>query len=77
MIEEYARGENFECPVCKQKTIRMIFDICDVCGWQYDLAYHDIPDRIGANKISLNQAKENYKKYGYFDPKYLHEKTNN
>ncbi len=38
------------------------YDICSVCGWQYDLAQNKIPDyKGGANQMSLNEAKEAYK----------------
>ncbi|WP_411343405.1 CPCC family cysteine-rich protein [Paenibacillus sp. WLX1005] len=39
--------------------------ICDVCFWQFDFTAHLKPDQeSGANKISLNQAIENYKRFG-------------
>ena len=42
-----------------------LFDICEVCYWQYDPVAHEKPDTIiGANSVSLNQAKINYKEYG-------------
>ena len=37
--------------------------ICNVCGWEKDGVQNDDPDFWGgANKMSLNQAKEAYKK---------------
>ncbi|MGO4372798.1 CPCC family cysteine-rich protein [Paenibacillus sp. 2TAB19] len=58
-----------QCPCCEYFTVEsddeVIVDICDVCFWQYDAVAHDSPDRnIGANHISLTQARENYKKFG-------------
>ncbi len=58
-----------QCPCCGYCTIEsddeVIVDICDICLWQYDEVAHDNPDKIsGANKISLNEAKENFLKYG-------------
>ena len=43
-----------------------LFEICEVCFWQYDAVAHDRPDEIvGANhNISLNEAKRNYERYG-------------
>ena len=55
------------CPCCGYYTISMdetqdiIIDFCEVCGWQYDVAGILKPDRaIGPNRISLNEARENY-----------------
>jgi hypothetical protein len=57
------------CPCCENFTVEsrdeIIVDICEVCFWQYDVVAHKKPDwNIGANHISLNQAKENYKRIG-------------
>jgi len=39
------------------------YDICDVCGWQNDSLQNKYPDfKGGANQMSLNEAKEAYKK---------------
>jgi rubredoxin len=61
--------KRIKCPCCGFFTIEndddIIFDFCDVCGWQYDVAAHNKPDiSIGANKISLNEARKNYKLFG-------------
>lgn len=61
--------KRLQCPCCGYFTVEsedeVIVDICDVCFWQYDLVAHNYPDKnIGANHISLNQAIENYKKFG-------------
>ncbi len=41
------------------------FDYCDVCGWSDDDVQAADPDFPGgANKMSLNQARANFKKYG-------------
>ena len=55
-----------QCPCCGYFTIdgdeEVIIDYCEVCGWRYDLPAHEVPnERIGYNKISLNDARENYK----------------
>ena len=59
-----------QCPCCDYYTISMdetqdiIIDFCEVCGWQYDVAGILKPDRaIGPNRISLNEARENYRLY--------------
>ncbi len=61
--------KRIQCPCCGYFTIEnddeVIFDFCDVCGWQFDVVAHNNPDiSIGANKISLNEARENYSKFG-------------
>ena len=58
-----------KCPCCENYTIEsdeeFITEICEICFWQYDLLAHNKPDvNIGANGISLYEARENYKKYG-------------
>ena len=59
-----------QCPCCGFFTISMdetqdiIIDFCEVCGWQYDMAGILTPDRsVGPNRMSLNEARENYKLY--------------
>lgn len=61
--------EKFSCPCCGFKTLeeepRGTYAICPVCFWEDDLVQFDDPDyEGGANTVSLNQAKENFKKYG-------------
>ena len=60
-----------KCPCCGYYTQLAYsenepsFEICEVCFWQHDSLTNDQPDIInGANHISLNNAKENYKKFG-------------
>lgn len=58
-----------QCPCCYNFTIEaegeVIVDICDVCFWQFDSVAHTNPqENIGANHISLKQARENYIKFG-------------
>ncbi|GBG10433.1 glycosyl transferase [Paenibacillus agaridevorans] len=66
-----------QCPCCDFYTVdsedEVIVDICDVCFWQYDLIAHELPDKnIGANHISLNQARENYKLFGVCKQEFRH-----
>lgn len=69
--------KRIKCPCCGNYThyaedYLHLFQYCDVCFWQYDKTAHYKPDKIsGANKISLNEARDNYKKYGIRDPKFL------
>ena len=57
------------CPCCGYLTIddtnEVITDICEVCFWQYDDVSQENPERIiGPNKVSLNIARKNFKKFG-------------
>jgi rubredoxin len=66
--------KKIKCPCCGYFTQLVeddakppfeLFEICEVCFWQYDAAAHDKPNmRSGANGISLNEAKENYGQFG-------------
>ncbi len=59
----------YKCPCCGNYTFKNrlngTYDICPVCFWEdaiYD--YHN-PDRIcSCNKVSINEAKENFKRFG-------------
>lgn len=65
-----------KCPCCGYYTLDerlYLFEICDVCFWQFDGTAHDSPDKTGgANSISLNEARENYKKYGVCKKEFKH-----
>ena len=65
-----------QCPCCGYYTHFedcYFFEICEVCFWQYEEAAHDKPNINigGANKVSLNKARENYKKYGASEVDYI------
>ena len=60
-------GENgaHKCPVCEQYVFEETrsYDICEVCGWEDDNIQAGDPDyEGGANEMSLNQAREAYRK---------------
>lgn len=67
----------YKCPCCGYWAIEsddeVVVEFCDVCLWQYDEVAHDNPNKNvgGANKISLNEARENYIKYGVSKKKYI------
>ena len=53
------------CPVCGKHTFEEdnYFEICPVCGWEDDGVQRDDPDLAGgANPLSLNQYREEYRK---------------
>lgn len=57
----------YKCPCCEFFTlednpIQPTFEICPVCFWENDPLQSEKPDYSGgANRISLNEAKLNYK----------------
>jgi hypothetical protein len=64
-----AMAERFPCPCCGHPTLDEeppgTFDICKECGWEDDNVQFHNPDlRGGANAESLNEARDNYAKYG-------------
>lgn len=65
------KSKKYRCPCCGYYTLEDDpghFDICPVCFWEDDGIQSDNPDYGGgANVISLNQARENYKKFGACD----------
>lgn len=68
-IREENTMEKFVCPCCGRKALDEkppgTFDICPVCFWEDDDVQFDDPDYVGgANAVSLNVARENYKKFG-------------
>ncbi|OFF39821.1 glycosyltransferase [Listeria monocytogenes] len=61
-----------QCLVCENYTIEANYDICEVCYWEYDVVAQEYPDEIiGANNISLKQAKINYAKFCAVEEKYI------
>ena len=64
----------YRCPCCGYYTFleepRGNYDICPVCYWEDDPIQSRDPDyEGGANTVSLNMARENYKNYGACDEK--------
>ena len=51
------------CPVCGQYEFKEAYDVCPVCGWENDKVQREDPDFAGGgNMMSLNQAKEAFRK---------------
>ena len=55
--------EKIKCPVCGKFEFeeRDDFEICDVCCWENDDLQRRHPDMSGANRMSLNEARQAYK----------------
>lgn len=63
--EEPVEEKVLPCPVCGKPAFPEIgaWRFCDNCDWQDDKYQAEFPDeRIGANCISLNDARRAYKK---------------
>ena len=62
----------YPCPCCGYLTmpkLRGSFCICEVCLWEDDEVQAENPDFDGgANDPSLNDARENFLRYGVCDP---------
>ena len=61
----------YQCPCCEHYTLDEpdnTFQICPVCFWENDGVQLNDPDyEGGANKMSLNQARKNFKEFGVID----------
>ncbi|MEG0856834.1 MAG: CPCC family cysteine-rich protein [Terrisporobacter sp.] len=56
----------YACPCCGNLSLDEkspgTFEICNICGWEDDEVQYNEPDyEGGANKISLNKARQLYK----------------
>ena len=61
------------CPCCGSLTIEEpgAHDICEVCWWEDDDLDRDRPDRpSGPNGPSLNEARENVRRFGACDERH-------
>jgi Cysteine-rich CPCC len=59
----------FACPCCGFLTLAEeppgTFEVCPVCFWEDDNLQFSDPDYVGgANRISLNRARENFRILG-------------
>ncbi len=60
------------CDRASAKKESGTFDICPVCYWEDDKVQNEDPNyEGGANEVSLNQAKKNYKKYGAIQERFI------
>lgn len=65
-------GRRYACPCCGYLTLSEAptgtFDICEVCFWEdAGVQFHDLDDAGGANAVSLNQARQNFRECGASD----------
>ncbi|MEY2517653.1 MAG: hypothetical protein QOJ89_5011 [bacterium] len=63
------------CPCCGYLTLEApaggTYDICAVCFWEDDGVQLNDPDHEGgANDVSLNQARENFRVHGVSELRY-------
>ena len=66
----------YKCECCGYYTLteesKGNYNICPVCFWEDDIVQLEDPDFSGgANEESLNQARNNYVKFGASDKKFL------
>jgi hypothetical protein len=57
-------SDEFSCPCCGEKTIDNLgdYEICPICKWEDDpVQYKDPSYSGGANKMSLNEAREAFR----------------
>jgi hypothetical protein len=61
-------GHLATCPCCGYRVISSNFEICGICGWEYDPAQNEHPDLRGpANRVTLREAQRNYLAFGAKD----------
>ena len=66
----------YACPCCSYYTFEKrpsgTYYICPVCYWEDDIVQLEDPDFSGgANEVSLNKAKENFKKFGASELRFI------
>ena len=55
----------YVCPCCGEETIEELgdYEICKICDWEDDPSQSEDPnDDLGANTLSLNEAKAKWAK---------------
>ena len=65
MINYKLGDKDFPCPVCGEHVFEKFGDyrVCPLCNWENDDDQYDHPDEEGgANDMSLNQAREAWKR---------------
>lgn len=56
-------AEKVKCPVCGKFEFddRDDYEICDICFWENEEYQITHPDKSGANRMSLNEARKAYR----------------
>jgi Cysteine-rich CPCC len=72
MGRDTAAGRRYPCPCCDFLTLveppTGTFAICPVCRWEDDnVQFEQIDYEGGANKVSLREARENFRLYAVSD----------
>ena len=62
----------FACPCGGYLTLESespgSYELCPVCWWEDDVGQFDDPESVGgANRVSLREARENYRRAGVCD----------
>ena len=71
-----AMTSTFTCPCCGYLTLMVspagTGEICEVCFWEDDLEQLEDPElEGGANKVSLREARENFRAFGASEQRFL------
>lgn len=69
-MDKSLKNEGLLCPVCRRCSFEEKggYEICPVCGWEDDPVQRKDPDFAGgANKLSLNKAREEWLKQLYLE----------
>jgi hypothetical protein len=62
----------FACPYCLELSFAEAggYEICDNCGWEDDPVQESNPNLAGgANRTSLSEAREHFKRFGWSEEK--------
>ncbi len=67
--------KRFACPCCGMFTLEQeppgTNSLCPVCHWEDDAVQYDDPSfEFGANAVSLQQARDNYRTLGASSPEW-------
>jgi hypothetical protein len=68
-------SDRFACPCCGYLTLPEpppgTFHICKVCFWEDDdVQFHHPDTGGGANAVSLDRARENFRAHGVSEPRF-------
>lgn len=72
-----AATSKFACPCCGFLTFEErppgTYDICPVCFWEDDFVqFKDPTSCCGANGVSLEEARENFERFGVSEERFKH-----